>query len=287
MVFRATLRLTGLKPFKAGERGFAVLFSGSRQSSVLPKGRRGMGDAGSSGDVLLKEFFAEVSEVERDNEVNRVLTCFKLNPFEHLNLSFSSTENEVKRQYRKLSLLVHPDKCKHPQAKEAFGALAKAQQLLLEPQEREYLVSQINLARDELRAERKKQLKKDNASKIKSLVDEGKYDLQYENTEEFKQKWKQRVRDILTEQEWRRRKMQMRISEEEGRLKKDEEQTKEMWKRKRETEQQWEETRENRVSSWRDFMKTGKKAKKGEIRPPKLKTEDPNKSYVQRPIKRV
>lgn len=246
-----------------------------------------MGDAGSSGDVLLKEFFAEVSEVERDNEVNRVLTCFKLNPFEHLNLSFSSTENEVKRQYRKLSLLVHPDKCKHPQAKEAFGALAKAQQLLLEPQEREYLVSQINLARDELRAERKKQLKKDNASKIKSLVDEGKYDLQYENTEEFKQKWKQRVRDILTEQEWRRRKMQMRISEEEGRLKKDEEQTKEMWKRKRETEQQWEETRENRVSSWRDFMKTGKKAKKGEIRPPKLKTEDPNKSYVQRPIKRV
>lgn len=27
-------------------------------------------------------------------------------------------------------------------------------------------------------------------------------------------------------------------------------------------------------------------AKKGEIRPPKLKTEDPNKSYVQRPVKR-
>lgn len=26
--------------------------------------------------------------------------------------------------------------------------------------------------------------------------------------------------------------------------------------------------------------------KKGEIRPPKLKTEDPNKSYVQRPVKR-
>lgn len=287
MVLRATLRLTGLKPFKAGKRGLAVLFSRGKTGFLLAKGRRGMGDAGSSGDVLLKEFFAEVSEVERDNEVNRILECFKLNPFEHLNLSFSSSENEVKRQYRKLSLLVHPDKCKHPQAKEAFGALAKAQQLLLEPQEREYLVDQINLARDELRAERKKFLKKDNASKIKSLVDEAKYDLQYENSEEFKQKWKQRVRDILTEQEWRRRKMRMRISEEEGRLKKDEEQTREMWKRKRETEQQWEETRENRVSSWRDFMKTGKKAKKGEIRPPKLKTEDPNKSYVQRPVKRV
>jgi hypothetical protein len=80
----------------------------------------------------------------------------------------------------------------------------------------------------------------------------------------------------------------------------------------------------HQVSSWRDFMKTGKKVriytdfaeprretvstiffkqaikpgvklcflliclqgKKGEIRPPKLKTEDPNKSYVQRPVKR-
>jgi DnaJ family protein C protein 8 len=81
--------------------------------------------------------------------------------------------------------------------------------------------------------------------------------------------------------------MQMRISEEEGRLKKDEEETKEMWKKKREHEEKWEETRDQRVSSWRDFMKTGKKARKGEIKPPKLKTEDPNKSYVQRPVKRA
>ncbi|KAK9156890.1 hypothetical protein Scep_003464 [Stephania cephalantha] len=237
-------------------------------------------------DLLLKSFFAEVGEVERDNEVSRILSCFKLNPFEFLNLDFGSSPDEVKRQYRKLSLLVHPDKCKHPQAKEAFAALAKAQQLLLDSQERDYLLSQVNNAKEELRAKRKKQLKKDNASKIKSLVDEGKYEQQYEQSVEFQQQLKLKVRELLTDQEWRRRKMQMRISEEEGRLKKDEEETKEMWKRKREHEEQWEGTREQRVSSWRDFMKTGKKAKKGEIRPPKLKTEDPNKSYVQRPVKR-
>ncbi|KAJ4971654.1 hypothetical protein NE237_004753 [Protea cynaroides] len=237
-------------------------------------------------DLLLKNFFAEVSEVERDNEVLRILSCFKLNAFEFLNLPFDSSLEDVKKQYRKLSLLVHPDKCKHPQAKEAFGALAKAQQLLLEPQEREYILSQVNAAKEELLAKRKKQLKKDNASKIKSLVEEGKYEQQYQQSEEFQRQLKQKVQELLTEQEWRRRKMQMRISEEEGRLKKDEEETKEMWKRKREHEEQWEGTRENRVSSWRDFMKTGKKGKKGEIRPPKLKTEDPNKSYVQRPVKR-
>ncbi|XP_051143811.1 J domain-containing protein spf31 [Andrographis paniculata] len=237
-------------------------------------------------DQLLKQFFSEVSEVERDNEVLRILSCFKLNAFEYLNLPFDSSVDEVKRQYRKLSLLVHPDKCKHPQAKEAFGALAKAQQLLLDPQERDYLLNQVNAAKEELKAIRKKQLKKDTATKLKSLVDEGKYEQEYERSEEFQQQLKLKVRELLTDQEWRRRKMQMRISEEEGRLKKDEEETKEMWKRKREHEEQWEGTREQRVSSWRDFMKGGKKVKKGETRPPKLKTEDPNKSYVQRPVKR-
>ncbi|KAL6180723.1 hypothetical protein ACLB2K_047383 [Fragaria x ananassa] len=89
----------------------------------------------------------------------------------------------------------------------------------------------------------------------------------------------------LTEPEWRRRKMQLKISEEQGRLKKkDEVEAKEMWKRKQDHEAEWEGTRAKRVSSWRDFMKGGKKAKKGELRPPKLKTEDPNKSYVQRPV---
>ncbi|CAN6907042.1 unnamed protein product [Brassica oleracea] len=131
---------------------------------------------------------------------------------------------------------------------------------------------------------RKKQLKKDTASKIKSLVDEGKHEQIYEQSEEFQKELK------------------LKISEEEGRLKKDEEEQKEIRKKKREHEEQWEGTREtgfvpflihylyipnlpmnSLVSSWRDFLKAGKKAKKGETRPPKLKTEDPNKSYVQRP----
>ncbi|CAL1390517.1 unnamed protein product [Linum trigynum] len=237
-------------------------------------------------EYLLKSFFAEVGEVERDNEVLRILSCFKLNPFEHLNLSFDSSLDDVKKQYRKLSLLVHPDKCKHPKAQEAFGALAKAQELLLDQQERDYVLSQVQAAKEELRAKRRKQMKKDAASKAKSLVDEGKYEQEFERSDEFQQQLKLKVREILTDQEWRRRKMQMRLSEEEGRLKKDEEEQKEVWKRKREHEEQWEGTREKRVSSWRDFMKTGKKGKKGEIRPPKLKTEDPNKSYVQRPVKK-
>jgi hypothetical protein len=59
----------------------------------------------------------------------RVLWSFKLNPYERLNLRFTATPEEVRRQYRKLSLMVHPDKCKHAQAAEAFDSECTQQQL--------------------------------------------------------------------------------------------------------------------------------------------------------------
>jgi hypothetical protein len=49
-----------------------------------------------------------------------ILWAFKLNPFEKLNLRFDATVEEIRKQYRKVSLLVHPDKCSHPQAAAAF-----------------------------------------------------------------------------------------------------------------------------------------------------------------------
>jgi len=222
-----------------------------------------MGEVKVDDDAILKSFFAEVGEVERDNEVVRILSCFKLNPFEHLNLSFDSSTDDVKRQYRKISLMVHPDKCKHPQAQEAFGALAKAQQLLLNDQERDYILTQVHAAKEELKMKRKKQLKKDTASKIKSQVDEGKHEQIYEQSEEFQKELKLKVREILTDQEWRRRKMAMRISEEEGRLKKDEAEQKEIWKKKREHEEQWEGTREKKGIKLERLPERRKEGQKG------------------------
>ena len=67
-----------------------------------------------------QEFFSELREVDRDNEVNRVLWAFKLNPYEKLNARFDATPEEVRKAFRKASLAVHPDKCKHAQAADAF-----------------------------------------------------------------------------------------------------------------------------------------------------------------------
>jgi hypothetical protein len=81
-------------------------------------------------ETLLKEFFKDVSQTDRASEVERILSCFKLNPYEYLNVRFDATIQEVAKAFRKVSLLVHPDKCNHPKASIAFDAIGQAQKLL-------------------------------------------------------------------------------------------------------------------------------------------------------------
>jgi hypothetical protein len=51
-------------------------------------------------EALMKTFMDHMKEVDRGNEVHRILSAFKLNPFEQLNLRFTATEQDVKRAYR-------------------------------------------------------------------------------------------------------------------------------------------------------------------------------------------
>lgn len=53
-----------------------------------------------SEEELMKQFMDAMRKADRENEVIRVLSAFKLNPFEKLNLRFTATASEVKRQYR-------------------------------------------------------------------------------------------------------------------------------------------------------------------------------------------
>lgn len=55
-------------------------------------------------------------------------------------------------------------------------------------------------------------------------------------------------------------------------------------KRQKEHEKQWESSRDTRVGTWRDFMKKGGTKGGTHIKPPKQKTWDEEKTYVQRPV---
>jgi preprotein translocase subunit Sec63 len=87
--------------------------------------------------------------VDRNNEVLRIIGAFRLNGFEQLGLPFDATPEDIRKAYRKLSLLVHPDKCSHPQAKAAFEIVNAASKQLQDDDRRRELVHVLNLSRGE------------------------------------------------------------------------------------------------------------------------------------------
>ncbi|KAG1680813.1 hypothetical protein FOA52_008146 [Chlamydomonas sp. UWO 241] len=244
---------------------------------------------------------SDVRDVDRDNEVNRILWAFKLNPYEKFNLRFDATMEEVKKQYRKLSLLVHPDKCKHSEASTAFDILGEASKVLADEEQMKFIQIVLETAREDVRKERKKATKHDSLVRVATMLNEnGRAGVEaaYEQSDEFHEAWKIKAREYLAQSEWRRRKTIHRLKDDIARDEKTAIENKEKSKEKKEHDKNWEKKRDKRVNDWRDFAskkrgiadeaneaKDGKKAKKalGETKAPKLKQADEDKLYVQRP----
>lgn len=229
-------------------------------------------------ETLLKDFFKDVSEASRDAEVERILSCFRLNPYEFLNIRFDCEMKEIPRSYRKLSLMVHPDKCKNKDAKAAFDALGQAQKLLLDEEFKRALDFNLSQAKEEVLQKWKKEARDDAALRVKYQGNKEGMLEDFCTTDEFHERWKFAARNYIVDLEWRRRKLALRIKGEEKRV--TEEEKAEAAQRRKEAQErkEWEreDRREERVSGWRDFMH-GKKVKKskiaGEFKPPTLKTE--------------
>ncbi|KAH9994879.1 DnaJ-domain-containing protein [Russula vinacea] len=189
----------------------------------------------------------EASAIQRELEVERILTAFKLNPYDVLDLGPSATAEDIKKKYRQLSLFIHPDKCTHARAPEAFDVLKKVIRLLLLLQLRKRLILLfIQKAENELGDTAKREdldaainqarltlLKElslptstpDDHPRLKGL------------TPPFKAQLRQKSKELLIEEEVRRRRaVKMNLANEE--------------------------TREQRVGSWRTFTNTSKKNKK-------------------------
>ena len=68
--------------------------------------------------------------------IDRLLT-FKdisfIDPFDILNISYNSTDEQIKRKYRSTAIQIHPDKCHLPQAGDAFNILENAYNFLTSP----------------------------------------------------------------------------------------------------------------------------------------------------------
>ncbi|KAK5048892.1 hypothetical protein LTR84_005312 [Exophiala bonariae] len=184
----------------------------------------------------------EAKEYDKDAEIDRILKAFRLDSYAVLDLQPGVPDSDIKIVYRKKSLLIHPDKTKNPLAPEAFDRLKKAQVALLDEKQRQHLDECIADARH-------------------LLIRQHKYTVDSEElkTEEFTVEWRKKTVEVLVEAEARRRRQMKAKMQEEGREKAKEDAEFDERKRKREHEKKWEDTREQRIGSWRDFQKGVKK----------------------------
>lgn len=136
--------------------------------------------------------------------------------------------------------MIHPDKTRNPKAPEAFDRLKKAQTELMDEKHRARLDESIADARMLLMRE------------MKLTVDDPEVK---GPSAEFARKWRLKAREVLIDEEHRRRRQMKAQMQEEGREKRRIEEETEERRKKRQHDQEWESTRDERISSWRQFQK--------------------------------
>ncbi|CAG0892071.1 unnamed protein product [Darwinula stevensoni] len=170
-----------------------------------------------------------------------------------------------------LSILVHPDKNQDDKdrAQTAFDAVNRAYKNLESEETRQKYLDIIEEAK--ARTENMVQEKK------KKLKREGKKDLRVEedDPERFRHAVYVMTMKMFADMERRKRELEERDMEERKRKREEEIEEEEKKKVEKEFQKNFEESRQERVTSWKDFQEGSKKKKKkvGGFRPPKHKME--------------
>lgn len=262
-----------------------------------------MAQGSSNDDARFSEFYSEVKQIEkRDSvltsaqQIDRLLrpgsSYFNLNPFEVLQLEPDTPVEQIKKKYRSLSILVHPDKNQDDKdrAQQAFEVVNKAYKTLENELARKKCLEVYEEAKDRtdaMIAEKRKKLRKEGKSELIPEDDPGKY----------KHAVYVMVMKLFADMERRRQQLDLRDQEERKRKREAEIEEEEQKNYQKEWQKNFEESRQNRVNSWQSFQqaaaasssssssnafdsaiplakpKKAKKSKYSSFNPPKLKPE--------------
>jgi len=234
-------------------------------------------------DVDFNHFYTEVKEIEkRDSvltpkqQIDRLLrpgsTYFNLNPFEVLQVEPDTPLDQIKKTYKKFSILVHPDKNQDDadRAQQAFEILNKAWKTLENEETRQKCLNIVEEAKgrtDIMLAEKRKKLKKE--GKDVSVPED--------DPEKYKHAVYVLTMKLFADMERKRRELADRDQEERKRKREAEIQEEEERKAQKEWQKNFEESRQNRVESWQSFQAGSSKKKSTKkvkmFKPPKIKPE--------------
>jgi len=229
-------------------------------------------------EEVFKQFIEEVKTIEENDsvytsekQISRLLrpgsSYANLNPFEVLLVNFDASVEDIRKQYKKLSILLHPDKNlgNREKAQSAFDVVNKAYRILDNELSRNRALEVVEEAKfkvNQICDEKRKKLKKEGKSEK----------IEEDDPEKYNQAIKVMTMKLFADYERKRRAMEERNMEERKRKREEEIQEEEKKKQEQEWNKNYEESREVRVNSWKSFQSTNK-TKRKEFRPPKHKPE--------------
>jgi len=209
-------------------------------------------------DSLFSTFMNEVTNIKSNKMkkleqkagtpeeiVERLTTKEFVSCFQVLMISPEADEKEITKQYRKLSVLIHPDKCKLEKASEAFQTLTKAYADTKDPANSDKFKDVYAEAKMAVR----KRIEKENKEREKRGEDP--VDTQ---GNDFDQEVLRECEAMTTETTERQEEKNAVL---EANLKRMDEQALEAKKKRREEiieKKQWDKMRDKRVAGWQTFM---------------------------------
>ncbi|XP_052811943.1 dnaJ homolog subfamily C member 8-like [Mya arenaria] len=236
---------------------------------------------GKAKDEAFDEFYTEVKAIEKHDSVltsklqidrlNRPgSTYFNLNPYDVLQCDPDTPLADIKKKFRQMSILVHPDKNPDDieRAQTAFDAVSKASKTLQNEEGlkrcRE-IIDEAKVRVDEIIVTQRKKLKKEGKSQI----------VPEDDPEQYKHAVYVQTCKLFADLERLRIEKETKDMHERKRKAEEEEDEKERVATEKEWNKNFEESRTGRVDSWRQFAKQKKSSKKmkGTFRPPKPKLE--------------
>jgi DnaJ family protein C protein 8 len=185
------------------------------------------------------------------------------NPYSILEIPYDATDDQIKKQYRKLALLIHPDKCRIPQSSDAFHILEEAYSTLLDNDKKNYFKRIYREAKDRIEYQRQIENKK----RIKKGLNE----LPLDNINEEIDNMIKNIFKEIEEKKTYSEKMKFIYKKRE---REENEKQIETEEKKKIMQKNWEKFRDRRVRNWNRFKH--KKHKKNMLIPPSYKTEERN-----------
>jgi len=176
-----------------------------------------------------------------------------LNPYAVLQVPFNATDDDIKKAYRNMSRFVHPDKNKDDleRAQQAFEAVNTAHKMLTDEEVGPRCKQVIEEAKRRLNEQRE-------MGRIKEALTD--VVIMNEASKVFAEIEKKRVQLEERDAQEKKRKREQELVADEKR------------KKDKEYQENWEQNRDTRVNSWRNFAQKGKKVGTGGgVKPPKLK----------------